>query len=364
VVQYRRPGGDGQLAAATAVGGTPWILLLEFPRSVVFDRARAILRWFALLAVVVLGLGSVAAWGLSRGLTQPLVELAAAAEAISRGDHARRVSAARDDELGTLARAFNGMAQSVEDGRRQLQEQLAQLEQRIAVRTEELVVSNRELEAFSYSVSHDLRAPLRSIDGFSQALLEDCADQLDEHGKDHLRRVRAATQHLADLIEDLLGLARVTRAELRREPVDLTAMAHRVVAELREREPGRPVDFRCGDGLAVDADPRLLRVLLTNLLGNAWKFTSRQPRPRIEFGWTPDGDRPAYFVRDNGAGFDMAYVTKLFGVFQRLHSAAEFPGTGVGLATVQRIVHRHGGRVWAEAAVGQGASFYFSLEPR
>jgi signal transduction histidine kinase/DNA-binding NarL/FixJ family response regulator len=238
-----------------------------------------------------------------------------------------------------------------------------ELEQRVRDRTAALEAANRELEAFSYSVSHDLRAPLRSIDGFSQALLEDCDAQLDHRGKDHLRRVRAATQRLEELIDDLLGLARVAQAELRREPVDLTALARSVVAELREREPQRGVEFRCGEEAVVQADPRLVRIVLTNLLGNAWKFTARQDRPTVEFGTSEeDGGRRVYFVRDNGAGFDMAYAGKLFGAFQRLHTTADFPGSGIGLATVQRIVHRHDGRVWAEGAVGQGATFYFTLE--
>jgi len=265
-------------------------------------------------------------------------------------------------------------------------------------RNHELAVVNRELEAFSYSVSHDLRAPLRSIDGFSQVLLEDYADILDAQGKDHLVRVRSATQRMGELIDDLLSLSRVTRSEMKREMVDLTGLVHAIAVELRRTQPERQVEFAIAPGLVARGDACLLRVLLENLLANAWKFTSKHPTARIEFGVTQIGevgsqpsvvssqgsktstpqseirDRQlggpqsaiatpelAYFVRDDGAGFDIAYAVKLFGPFQRLHSASEFPGTGIGLATVQRIVHRHGGQVWAEGAVDQGAIFYFTL---
>jgi light-regulated signal transduction histidine kinase (bacteriophytochrome) len=229
-------------------------------------------------------------------------------------------------------------------------------------RTAELAAANRELEAFSYSVSHDLRAPLRSIDGFSQAVLEDYADKLDEPGRDHLNRVRAATQRMGQLIDDLLKLARVTRAEIRPTTVDLSALAANVLAELQKNEPGRRVEYRIEPGLTAEGDARLLRVVLDNLLGNAWKFAGKTANARIEFGATRGSDgTPSYFVRDNGAGFDMAYANKLFSAFQRLHSMNEFPGTGIGLATVQRIILRHGGTVRAEGRPGAGATFYFTL---
>lgn len=237
----------------------------------------------------------------------------------------------------------------------------AQLEQRIAERTAQLELTNRELEAFSYSVSHDLRAPLRSIDGFSQALLEDYGDKLDAPGVDHLRRVRAASQRMARLIDDLLELSRMTRSEIRREPVDLSALARVIAGDLRKAQPGRQVTFRIANGLVAEGDPRLLRVVLENLLGNAWKFTAKQQRATIEVGLAQRDSKPAYFVRDDGAGFDMDYAGKLFGAFQRLHAVTEFEGTGIGLATVQRIVHRHGGQVWAEGEVGKGATFSFTL---
>jgi len=234
-------------------------------------------------------------------------------------------------------------------------------EAEIRARTAQLEAANKDLEAFSYSVSHDLRAPLRSIDGFSQALQEDYTARLDEEGRSHLRRVRAATKRMEQLIDDLLHLARVSRAELQSEPVDLSALARSIFAELRQREPRRAVEFACADRAPVRGDPRLLRIALENLLGNAWKFTLRRQPAHIEFGSVAQDGRPVYFVRDNGAGFDMAYADKLFGPFQRLHGATEFPGSGIGLATVHRILQRHGGRVWAEAVVDGGATFYFTL---
>ncbi len=228
----------------------------------------------------------------------------------------------------------------------------------------EVAAINKELEAFNYSVSHDLRAPLRSIDGFSKALLEDYGDTgatLDDRGKGYLQRVRASSQHMAQLIDGLLGLSHVTRAEMRYQEVSLTALVNSVAAELQEREPERQVEFDIQDEVAARGDANLLRVVLENLLGNAWKYTKMHPRARIEFGVTEHDGMSTYFVRDDGAGFDMAFVDNLFDTFQRLHSMTEFEGTGIGLATVQRIIHRHGGRVWAEGAVEQGATFYFIL---
>jgi signal transduction histidine kinase len=228
----------------------------------------------------------------------------------------------------------------------------------------ELEGTNRELEAFSYSVSHDLRAPLRTIDGFSQILQEDYEDKLDEEGVDYLGRVRAASKHMADLIDDLLDLSRVGRRPLSRERVDLSGLVAGIVEDFRVSEPERKVEFVAEENVAAWADMGLLKVALENLLGNAWKFTSREPEARIEFGVQEDAGRPVYFVRDNGAGFDQDYSDKLFGAFQRLHGQEEFEGTGIGLATVARIIHRHGGRVWAEGRVGEGATFYFTLGGR
>ncbi|HET6338697.1 MAG TPA: ATP-binding protein [Polyangiales bacterium] len=227
--------------------------------------------------------------------------------------------------------------------------------------SEQLERSNRELEAFSYSVSHDLRAPLRAIDGFSKALLSSCGDKLDAQAKGYLDRVRAATQRMSLLIDDLLNLSRITRGELRRETIDVTRLVRSVGEELARHHPEPAVTFEVEEGLTTQGDSRLLRVVLTNLVGNAWKFTSKAPGPRVTIG-RAEGTSSVFFVRDNGAGFDMTYAENLFRPFQRLHAQAEYEGTGIGLATVQRIVDRHGGKVWAEGIVGAGATFYFTLE--
>jgi Cu+-exporting ATPase len=242
-----------------------------------------------------------------------------------------------------------------------------ELDQRVRQRTAQLEVSNQELEAFSYSVSHDLRAPLRGIDGWSLALLEDCGPQLDAQGRQYLDRVRSETQRMGRLIDDLIQLARVTRAEMRWTPVDLTAIAQTIVERLQETRRERQIEFVIQPGAIAQGDPQLLEVVLTNLLDNACKFASKGERPRVEFGSReepPAPDAPPstiFFVHDNGVGFDMKYAQKLFGAFQRMHKASEYPGTGIGLATVQRIVHRHGGRVWAESKVNGGATFFFTL---
>lgn len=230
-----------------------------------------------------------------------------------------------------------------------------------AALVEELERKNRELEAFSYSVSHDLRAPLRSIDGFSQLLLDDWSDTLDAQAKDYLTRMRAAAQRMGELIDDLLDLSRVGRAELHRSQANLSDIARLVVAELRKRDPDRKVRIEIKEGLKAHADRQLIRIVFENLLGNAWKFTARVEHPALEVGSKPTDEGVVYYVRDNGAGFDMNYAAKLFSPFQRLHSVADYPGSGIGLATVHRIVDRHGGRVFAEGSVGQGATFYFTL---
>ncbi|MHB1238235.1 MAG: sensor histidine kinase [Gallionella sp.] len=241
-------------------------------------------------------------------------------------------------------------------------DEILQLNANLERQVEERTATNNELEAFSYSVSHDLRAPLRSIDGFSQALLEDYAGSLDDRAKGYLNRVRAATQRMGDLIDDMLTLSRVTRAEMRREIVDLSALAADVLAELQQNEPERKVVWHIESGMTAVGDPHLLRVMLFNLLGNAWKFTGKTASARIEFAAKHnDNSAMEYFVRDNGVGFDMTYAGKLFNAFQRLHRTDEFHGTGIGLATVKRVIHRHGGQVRGEGVSGKGATFYFTL---
>jgi PAS domain S-box-containing protein len=238
----------------------------------------------------------------------------------------------------------------------------AELERRVRERTAQLEAANKELEAFSYSVSHDLRAPLRAVDGFSQALVEDYGVQLDATGNSYLQRVRAGAQHMGALIDDMLKLARVSRAPLQPEDIDVSDMALAIMARLSEDNPTRKVELDIAEGLHGHADPGLLRIALENLLSNAWKYTAKTPEAHISLDSTRLGKETVFRIRDNGVGFDMKFADKLFGAFQRMHHKNEFEGTGVGLATVARIIHRHGGRVWAEAEPGKGATFFFTLE--
>ncbi|TSA45493.1 MAG: PAS domain S-box protein [Deltaproteobacteria bacterium] len=242
-----------------------------------------------------------------------------------------------------------------------IKELMGELEMRVVERTALLEAANKELEAFCYSVSHDLRAPLRGIDGFSQALLDDYGEKLDDTAKSYLDRVRKAAQHMDRLIDDMLTLSRVTRSEFHYESVDLSNMVRAISEKLQQNNPDRTVDVIIRDGVFVNGDANLLQIALENLVDNAWKFTMREARPQFEFGKTVKDGKTACFIRDNGVGFDMAYVDKLFDAFNRLHTTFEFPGTGIGLATVQRIINRHGGQVWAEAEVEKGAMFYFTL---
>ncbi|HWF19247.1 MAG TPA: ATP-binding protein, partial [Verrucomicrobiae bacterium] len=237
----------------------------------------------------------------------------------------------------------------------------AELELRVEERTRQLQLANAELEAFAYSVSHDLRGPLRSVAGFTEALKDENEERLDAEGREYLGRVLQSCREMDKLIDDLLHLSRLSRVDMKRQPVNLSLLAEGIVAQLRETEPRRRVKVAVAPSLVAPADARLMRIALENLLNNAWKFTGRKRAAQIEFGMLSGPEGSAYFVRDNGAGFDMAYAGKLFGAFQRLHSTHEFPGHGIGLATVQRIINRHGGRTWATGEVDRGAAFYFTL---
>lgn len=382
-----RPAGPGtvrytldntvRIAGYASIPVANWTAVVERPERTVLEPTRRpwqlALSGLALSAALALG----AAWFLARTLTRPVRNLAQAAHALGAGEPAVALPALGPEhgELGMLVMAFAAMRDSVaerEAGLRQLateKEQAegtvrrlnAELEQRVRERTAALEASNKELEAFAYSVSHDLRAPLRGVDGFSNILLEEYADKLDRQGVHYLQRVRAASQRMGHLIDALLYLSRVTRSELHRTTLDMSLLAQTIVSELHDLQAERQVAVRITPGLLVCADAPLLHIMLENLLGNAWKFTGKQPQAQIEFGVTQHEEERTYFVRDNGAGFDMVYANKLFGAFQRLHTVTEFEGTGIGLATVQRIVHRHGGRVWAEGTVGQGATVYFTL---
>jgi light-regulated signal transduction histidine kinase (bacteriophytochrome) len=262
-------------------------------------------------------------------------------------------------------KASLNILEDLSDAQAQIQALNVELEARVELRTAELRVANKNLEAFTYSVAHDLRSPLRALSGYGEALTEDYGDRLDETGRGYIERIVAATERMGALIDDLLLLAQVSRSEMSLGPVDLSQEVAAIAGELQASEPGRRVRFAIQDGVWVNADRTLIRTVLQNLVENAWKFTAKHDGAIIEFGTTAAEDgRVCCYVRDNGAGFDPAFVGKLFEPFQRLHSVIEFPGTGIGLASVQRIVERHGGRVWAEGVVGRGATFYFTLDAK
>ena len=307
----------------------------------------------ALLASTIIG----------RTVAKPIMQLADTARTVSRDrNYSLRAKPTGDnDEIDTLIVAFNEMLSQIQKRDVALRSAHDELEHRVELRTTQLRAVNRELEAFSYSVSHDLRGPLEIVSNMSYIVQLQYGEHLDANGRDYLSRIQQAAVRMSHLIDDLLNLARVTKAEMHLETVDLSAMAGQVVAELREREPKRNVVVAIQPNVTVRADSHLLRAVMDNLLGNAWKYTSNKERSEIEFGTCEDRSQQCYFVKDNGAGFDPRAASRLFQAFQRLHPLSEFPGTGIGLATVQRIIQKHGGQVWAEGEVGTGATFYFTL---
>ena len=301
-----------------------------------------------------------------RSVAQPIVKLAETARTVTRDrDYSVRVApTGQRDELAVLIDAFNEMLREIQQRDRALQSAHDLLEQRVSDRTRDLVSANQELEAFSYSVSHDLRGPLDAINGFSYVLISAHGKQLDEAARELIQNIRASAKRMSELIDDLLNLSRVTTSIMHRETVDLSEFARSIMEELCHTAPARKVEFIVPPSAEAHADARLLRIVMDNLLRNAWKYTSHHKSARIEFGKMVKNGRTIYFVADDGSGFDSRSADRLFQPFQRLHSTAEFPGNGIGLATVRRIVQRHGGEVWAEAAVEKGATFYFTLESR
>lgn len=330
---------------------------------------------------------------ISHAITGPIRLLQNGATAIGIGNLNHRIKLQNDDEFTNLSNAFNVMATKLSDSYHTLENEIAErrlaeialqkiqgdleervlertaeldrlnqeLEKRVADRTAQLELTNRELESFAYSVSHDLRAPLRSIDGFSRILLEDSADQLDDDGKKNLEIIRTSTQRMGQLIDDLLQLSVITRSQFTTQPVDLSALVNTVIESLIKANPHRLIQLTIQPDCLAVANENLMRIALENLIGNAWKFSSTRAESKIEFGRQLQNDHPVYFIRDNGVGFDMKYVSKLFGAFERLHTSIEFPGTGIGLATVQRIIHRHGGKIWIEGRLNEGATVYFTI---
>ena len=370
-----------RIVANDEILGTAYVLA----RYELHDRLR---DYFAIIGVVSaasLLLALLITLWLQTFITRPVLSIARVARrVVDEDNYSLRAQKISDDEVGVLADSFNKMlsvidqrTEDLEQSNRRLEHEIAEraraeneihelntdLERRVQERTAQLNVTNQELEAFCYSVSHDLRGPLRAIDGFSEALIEELPAEMPGESQRYLDRIRAATVRMGQLIDDLLNLSRVSRSELNARTVDLTRLCEEVIDSLSQGQRGRRVDVSIWEGMTVEADERLLRTAMENLLGNAWKFTQHIERPCIEVGVLREPERSVYFVRDNGPGFDMAYADKIFGAFQRLHAVTEFPGTGIGLATVQRIIHRHGGRIWADARVGKGAVFHFTLAP-
>jgi signal transduction histidine kinase len=301
----------------------------------------------------------IAGWLFGTGVARRIRGLERNAERLARGERLRRTASRGEDEIGSLDTALRRASLLLRTRERELRGVNLELQRTV----HEQALLNRELEAFSYSVSHDLRAPLRSIDGFAQALREDWGDRMDAASQDNLARVRNAAQRMGRLIDDLLKLSTVTRSLVQRSDVDISQLAREVIGDLTTRNPTRPIEWVIADDMHAWCDPSLARIILENLLGNAFKFTSKTPDARIEFTADTSVEPTVYMIRDNGAGFDMKYVKKLFAPFQRLHGDREFPGSGIGLATVQRIVHKHGGEVRTDAQVNQGATFLFTLQP-
>jgi signal transduction histidine kinase len=362
------PSTEDRVIGHAVADRAPWVVYVDAPVEIALVSARADFIRDFVIGVVMLALALLLAWLIAERITAPIRQLTADAAALGAGHLSRRTTVTSGCEIGVLASAFNESAGAIEhlvDNLRATQNELRglnlHLEQRVKDRTVQLAAVNTELEAFSFSVSHDLRAPLRRIDGFGVALLEDYGDRLDDDGRLMLNRLSAGCEQMSLLIDDLLRLSRVSRAELVYRKVDLTALAREIVSELRAAQPDHPVEVSTPDGLTVHGDASLLRVVLQNLLSNAWKFTRGQARPTIELGVVSQEGVPTFYVRDNGVGFDESKADRLFRAFQRLHDARDFEGTGVGLATVQRVIHRHGGRVWAEGVVGTGATFWFTV---
>lgn len=346
--------GGAALSSVMHLDDVPWLVIARRSQKDVLAPIEEQRRLSFILAALAACLVAALAVGVAQVLARPITRLTQVAEHITAGDLQARADIDLPDEIGHLARTFNTMTA-------QLQSTLEGMEQRVQERTAELEAANRELEAFTYSASHDLRAPLRSVDGYSRLLQEDYSDRLDEDGRLYVENIRQSVQRMSDLIEALLNLSRLSRAELTWTRVDLSRLAQSSLDELQRQEPERKVEIVIQPGLVVQGDPRLLAAMLDNLLRNAWKFTRKTPDARVEFGAQPWEGTLAYYVHDNGAGFDMKYANRLFGAFQRLHRPDEFEGTGIGLAIVQRVVYRHNGQVWARGEVGKGATFYFTL---
>jgi signal transduction histidine kinase len=367
VPRYDRKGGEDYVGAAAAIRGTPWVVLVEFPRASIVAAARSYLWRMLIVAGVMVVLAGAIAHRVSARITMPLHELTASAEGIAHGRF-EPVASNRRDEIGRLATAFQAMSAEVRSSRQQLEARVEErtrdvvaLNQQLEARVAELKTLTTELESFSYSVSHDLRAPVRHIGGFAALLESSSGAVLDEQGRRYVRTIADAAARMGRLIDDLLSFSRMGRAEMLRTRIDLTSLVAEARREVERERPGAEIVWSVDPLPTVEGDPAMLRLVFANLLSNAVKYSSGRHPARIAVGAIDDPVETIVFVRDNGVGFDMQYAPKLFGVFQRLHSADSFEGTGIGLANVRRIMSRHGGRAWAESSPDQGATFFVAL---
>ncbi len=338
--------------------GTLAVLFSTAERHAIYHDA---LNRGILIAAVGMTVIAIFSLGFGHLLTRRLDAVVNAANEVAKGNYTVRTGLSRDDEVGRVGKAFDTMADEIAAERQVLSDNNAALEQRVRERTHKLVEANQEYEAFAYAVSHDLRSPLRAINGFSEILIEDYGQQLDDNGRDYLQRICKGSVHMSQLIDDLLTLSRVNRAKIRHQPVDLGTLCEEVINELREQDPEREVEVVIDTPMMATGDPYLLRAAMVNLLGNAWKFTAKTEKARIQVEQREVNGVKLYCIMDNGAGFDPAYADKLFTPFQRLHTDRDFPGTGIGLSTVQRIIVRHDGEIRAKGKVGKGAVFSFTL---
>ena len=354
IFEYTRQQEGPVIATAGSIPNTPWIVLIEFSEGVIMEPSRRFFPWVITIGAVLVVIGMVLAWITSRNITRPLHDLTAATAAMAAGDYTVSVEAERSDELGELARAFNAMAVKVKTAQHTL-------EQTVEERTQQLHAAIKELEAFSYSVSHDLRSPLRAISGYASILNEDYAPGLDAEAGRITGKIITNARNMGQLIDDLISFSQLSRKELKQQVINMEELAKSCLDELLQDVPANKYKVLIHPMPAARGDKGLIKQVWINLISNAIKYTSKNETPVVEIGYGKDVNSPYYFISDNGAGFDMQYADKLFGVFQRLHSQNEFEGAGIGLSLVKSIITRHNGQIIAKAAVGKGASFYFSL---
>ncbi len=357
--EFSDPKGNDVIAAAQLITNSKWVVLIEFSKQTILEGANRILKWIIIIGLLLIAAGIFIARVMSNNITKPLKQLTEATTAISKEDYSLRVKVDKNNELGKLANAFNMMAEQVESTHLNLEKKVSERTAQLSERTAQLESVNKELEAFSYSVSHDLRAPLRGIIGFSTILEEEFASKMDDEAKRITAIIKNNTLKMGNLIDDLLSFSKMGRQQIVKTKVEMNEMVNEIVTESGIKNDR--IKWAIGSLPVVHADQNTIRQVWINLISNAIKYSGKNKHPKIEIGSFKQGNETVFFVKDNGVGFDEKYKEKLFRVFQRLHRATEFEGTGVGLAIVDKIISKHGGKVWAEAAVDKGASFYFSL---